>query len=159
MSLTEKEEDAPMSEKTKVKAEVKLLLALACGATAEQAARQAGVSVRTVYRRLKNQQFWRQVQAMRADMVQRASGTLTAAGAEAVKTLLELLRAPTPFHVRLGAARGILEMGLRVREDVEIAKGRNHVGTACLTHFSTRQKHQRIPHLAKLCRSVRPLPA
>jgi AcrR family transcriptional regulator len=103
-----------------MKAEVKLLLALACGATAEQAARQAGVSVRTVYRRLKNQQFWRQVQAMRADMVQRASGTLTAASGEAVKTLLELLRAPTPFNVRLGAARGIWEIGMRVCEDVEL---------------------------------------
>ena len=108
-----------MTAKALTNTEIKLLLPLACGATAEQAARQAGVSVRTVYRRLKNPEFLRQVQAARADMVQRASGTLTAAGGEAVKTMVELLRAPAPFSVRLGAARGILEMGLRIRDDVE----------------------------------------
>jgi hypothetical protein len=53
---------------------------------------------------------------MRAEMVQRTSGALTAAATEAVRTLLELLRPPAPFAVRLGAARSVLEIGLKLRE-------------------------------------------
>jgi uncharacterized protein YbjT (DUF2867 family) len=109
-----------MSENSLSKAEMKLLLPLACGMNAEQAARQAGVNVRTVFRRLKNPEFRRQIQAMRADMMQRTSGTLTAAGGEAVKTMVELMRSPTPFAVRLGAARAVVELSMKVRETVEI---------------------------------------
>jgi hypothetical protein len=57
-----------------------LMLALACGATLENAARQAGVSESTVRRRVKDPEFQRKLQALRADMVQRTSGALTAAG-------------------------------------------------------------------------------
>jgi hypothetical protein len=98
-----------------------LLLALACGATVESAARAAGVSSRTAHRRLADPGFHGRVQQVRSDMVQRTSGTLTAAAAESVRTLLELQKAPTPAAVRLGAARAILEMGMRLRElaDVE----------------------------------------
>jgi hypothetical protein len=113
-------EIAQMSENNLSKAEMNLLLPLACGTTAEQAARQAGVNVRTVFRRLKNQEFRRQIQAMRADMVQRTSGTLTAAGGEAVKTMVELMRSPTPSAVRLAAARAIVELGMKVRETAEL---------------------------------------
>jgi len=101
-------------------AEMKLLLPLTCGMTAEQAARQAAVSVRTVRRRLKNPEFRRQIQEARADMVRRTAATLTAAGGEAVKTLVELMRSPSPFAVRLGAARGILEIGMKARETAEL---------------------------------------
>jgi hypothetical protein len=113
-------EIAQMSENNLSNNEMKLLLPLACGTTAEQAARQAGVNVRTVFRRLKNPEFRRQIQAMRADMVQRTSGTLTAAGGEAVKTMVELMRSPTPSAVRLAAARAIVELGMKVRETAEL---------------------------------------
>jgi len=53
-------------------------------------------------------------------MGQRAGGLLTAAGMESVKTLLELQRLPTPPGVRLGAARAVLEIGLKVREAAEL---------------------------------------
>jgi hypothetical protein len=105
-----------MAEQARKKNDTKLLLALACGATVEQAARQSGLTARTVYRRLEDPPFRRQVQALRGDMVQRTAGTLTAAATEAVKALLELLRATAPPPVRLGAARSVLEIGIKMRE-------------------------------------------
>jgi hypothetical protein len=69
-----------------------LLLALACGATVEGAARQAGLSERTAHRRLKESAFQARLQALRADMLQRAAATLTAASQEAVQTLVTLLQ-------------------------------------------------------------------
>jgi hypothetical protein len=74
----------------------RLLMALACGATIEGAARTVGVGDRTVYRRLNDPEFRKRLQQLRADMVQRTAGSLTAAGAEAVRALLGLLKEATP---------------------------------------------------------------
>src|SRR5579872_1500557 len=68
-----------MPKKGKRGTDLKLLVALACGATVEAAARQAGVSESTAYRRKADADFQRQLQALRGDMVQRAAGMLTAA--------------------------------------------------------------------------------
>jgi hypothetical protein len=97
-----------------------LLLALACGATADSAAQKAGVGARTVHRRLADPDFRRRLQELRGDMVQRTSGALTAASTEAVRTLLELLKPTQPPAVRLGAARAVLELGLKLREAAEL---------------------------------------
>jgi hypothetical protein len=56
---------------------------------------------------------------VRADMVGRSAGMLTAAGGEAIRTLLTLQKDSTP-SVRLGAARTILEMGLKIRQMVDL---------------------------------------
>jgi transposase-like protein len=109
-----------MADKPRKKAEDALLLALACGASVDQAARQCGLSPRTVYRRLAEAEFRRRLQALRADMVSRTAGTLTAAASEAVRTLLELLKRPASDAVRLGAARAVLEMGMKVREVADL---------------------------------------
>jgi hypothetical protein len=109
-----------MTRKKRQTADHKLLLALACGATVENAARQCGVSESTVYRRLDDPDFRRQLQALRADMVQRAAALLTAAAVEAVKTLVVLQGAATPPAVRLGAARAVLEIGTKLREVAEL---------------------------------------
>ena len=97
-----------------------LLLALACGATVEAAARQCGLSDRTVYRRLKDAEFKRRLEGVRADMVQRSAGMLTAAAGEAVRTLLALQKESAPAAVRLGAARAVLEIGVKLRQLVEL---------------------------------------
>jgi hypothetical protein len=97
-----------------------LVLALACGATVENAARTAGVSWRTVYRRLADPAFHKRLRAARADMLQRATGMLTAAALEAVKTLLGLQQASVAAGVRLGAARAVLEIGLKLREVADL---------------------------------------
>ena len=99
-----------------------LLLALACGATVEAAGRQCDLTERTVYRRLREPAFKARLQELRADMVRRSAGMLTAAAGEAVRTLLSLQKDSAPPAVRLGAARAVLELGIKVRElaDLEI---------------------------------------
>ncbi len=109
-----------MSRNGRHSADDSLLMALACGATVENAARQAGVSPRTAYRRLADAAFRQRLQTLRGDMVSRTSGTLTAAAGEAVRTLLELLKNPTSSSVRLGAARAVLEMGMKLRDVAEL---------------------------------------
>jgi len=99
-----------------------LLMALACGATVENAARTAGISSRTVHRRLKDSDFHQRLLAMRLDMVQRAVSMLTASAMEAVKTLITLLEPSVFPAVRLGAARTILEFGIKLRETAELAE-------------------------------------
>jgi hypothetical protein len=96
-----------------------LLLAVACGVTLENAAAKAGVSTRTATRRMADPTFQKRLRAMRLDMVQRTMGALTAAGQEAVRTLLELLKGSTP-SVRLGAVRMVLEMGIKMREVADL---------------------------------------
>ena len=85
------------------KAEDALLLALACGATVETAARQAGLHERTVYRRRDR----RTSSAVRdvAPNSARTSAALSAAATEAVRTLLDLQKSGVQAAVRLGAAR------------------------------------------------------
>jgi hypothetical protein len=93
-----------------------LIQALACGATVENAARQAGISPRPAHRRMADKKFRRRLQLARADMAQRTAGALTAASLEAVRTLVELLKPPNPPAVRERAARTILEMNPKHRE-------------------------------------------
>jgi DNA-binding PadR family transcriptional regulator len=109
-----------MAKKQRKKADDPLLLVLACGATAENAARQCHLSVRTVYRRLEEPGFLRRLQEMKADMVKRTASALTAAGAEAVRTLLELMKSVNPPATRLGSARSVLEIGMKAREFAEL---------------------------------------
>lgn len=109
------------TEKANRKAEGEaLILALACGATVEAAARQSGVSDRTVYRRLEDPVFKARVQEVRGEMVRRSAGMLTAAAGQAVQTLLALQKEAMPPAVRLGAARAVIELGLKVREVAEL---------------------------------------
>lgn len=97
-----------------------LMLALACGATVEGAARKAGVSERTVYRRLEQPGFRRELNELRAGMHERAMGMLTATALESVKTLLALQGCEIPSAVRLGAAKAALDFGLKLRQMVEL---------------------------------------
>jgi hypothetical protein len=99
-----------------------LLAALACGAALEHAARSAGMSVRTAQRRMKEPDIRQRLQQVRATMVERTSGMITAAGMEAVKTLITLQDPSTPAGVRRAAAQTILEVGLKLRENTELAE-------------------------------------
>jgi hypothetical protein len=105
-----------MSQRGGRKADELLLLALACGATVEAAAQKAGISRATAHRRLQDPEFLARLQQVSSDMVKRTMRTLTAAGSEAIKTLLALLQATTPYATRLGSARAILELGIKTRE-------------------------------------------
>jgi hypothetical protein len=110
-----------MSRSCRKGADQTLLTALACGATVENAARKAGIGERTAYRRLENAAFRAQLNQMRADMVQRTAGMLTGAGMGSVKTLVELQQdATAPAAVRRGAARDVLELGVKYRDNADL---------------------------------------
>lgn len=97
-----------------------LLIALACGSTVEVAAAKSGIAIRTVYRRLEDPDFRQQLQDFRANMVERSSAMLTAASMEAVKTLLSLMERSIPHATRLGASRAVIELGLKLRDLLEV---------------------------------------
>jgi hypothetical protein len=97
-----------------------LLMALTCGATVAQAADKTGLSERTVYRCLADPSFRAELDQLRADMVQRSAGMLTAASLEAIKTVVGLLGSNASEQVRHGAARTILQYGVRLRELAEL---------------------------------------
>jgi hypothetical protein len=98
-----------------------LLAALAAGQTVEVAAVKAGVSSKTVHRRLNNPAFLTQLQAARSEMVRRMVGRLTTASAKAISALQGLLKASNE-HVRLGAAVKIIELGGRLRDSADLAE-------------------------------------
>jgi molybdenum-dependent DNA-binding transcriptional regulator ModE len=98
-----------------------LLGALAAGGSVEQAARAAGVSVRTAYRRLACPGFRTRLASARDELISAALGELVGCAAEAVATLRQLLQADDE-RVRLTAARAILEQLLRLRETITLAQ-------------------------------------
>jgi len=83
-----------------------LLLALACGASVETAAKQCEIHERTIYRRMTDPAFKTRLQELRTDMVRRAAGLLTAAANEAVRTLLNLQSTWPTNHVVESVANG-----------------------------------------------------
>jgi hypothetical protein len=96
-----------------------LLVALAGGRTVRAAARAAGIGERTARRRLADPAFRARVAEMRADMVERALGRAARGMSAAADTLRRLLRADKE-SVRLGAARALLELTVKLRESVEL---------------------------------------
>jgi hypothetical protein len=108
-----------MAENGRQKGNDALLLALAAGQTVRDAARSAGLGERTVRRRLADPNFRRRVAELRGEMVDRALGRATDGMSEAADMLRRLLRAKRE-NIRLGAARSLLEFGVRLRESVEL---------------------------------------
>ncbi len=94
-----------------------LLSALAAGSSVEAAAKAAGISERTVYRRLQSPSFQGHLAALRDELVTGALGELVGSASEAVATLKRLLDARDE-RVQLGAARALLDQLLRLRETV-----------------------------------------
>lgn len=97
-----------------------LAAALAAGSTVEDAAKAAGVGRRTAYRRLEDAEFAARVQQLRDGLVARATGKVADAMTAAAEKLKDLLDAKAEA-VQLGAARSILELGLKLREQTELA--------------------------------------
>ena len=98
-----------------------LIAALAGGATVQEAARTAGVSESTAYRRLKEPAFCQRVAEARSEMIARAVGVLARGSTAAATTLALLLKAESET-VRLGAARSILELAVKLRETEELER-------------------------------------
>jgi hypothetical protein len=98
-----------------------LAAAVAAGTSIKEAARAAGVSERTAYRRQQDPEFRRRVAEIRSSFLSDAVGRLAEASTEAVSTLKALLNASSD-SVRLSAARAILEFGPKLREHTELAE-------------------------------------
>lgn len=94
-------------------------LAIASGKYLREAARTAGISESTAYRRLKDPAFRRKVSEIRTAFLSEAVGLLSEAANEAASTLKALLTARSE-SVRLSAARAILELGPKLREQNEL---------------------------------------
>src|SRR5262245_54148746 len=96
-------------------------LALAAGATLDEAARESGAGSRTIRTWLHDQPaFSRRVTELRGEMTARALGKLVDGMASAADTLGYLCRKGKSEQVRLGAARALLELGIKLRETVEL---------------------------------------
>ena len=100
--------------------DARLVAELAAGAAVADAAKAAGISEATAYRRLRDDGFRRQLDDARAEIVGRAVAMLTHASVEAVETLRGLLGSEMDF-ARLAAARAILDIGIRMREQLDLA--------------------------------------
>jgi hypothetical protein len=101
------------------KGEDALLVALAGGRTVREAARAAGIGERTARRRLAEPGFARRVAALQAQMIEQALGRSVKSMSAAADTLRKLLRAQSE-SVRLGAARALLELPVKLRDSVEL---------------------------------------
>jgi hypothetical protein len=96
-----------------------LAVALATGRTLRDAAAGVGIAERTAARRWADPAFRRRVGELRGDMVARSLGRLADHMSDAAEVLHQLLAAESE-SVRLGAARSLLELGVKLRESVEL---------------------------------------
>jgi hypothetical protein len=101
-------------------ADALIIGALASGATCEDAGRQAGVSERTVRRRLHGSEFRAEVERLQAQTIQGIAAELKSAASKATATLMELLDPSVADTVRLAAARVILDATTRYHDVGEI---------------------------------------
>jgi hypothetical protein len=96
-----------------------LATAVASGRTLRDAAADAGVGERTATRRWADPAFRLRVSELRAGLVRNALGRMADGMTEAADVLRQLLKAQSE-SVRLGAARSLLELGCKLRENVEL---------------------------------------
>lgn len=96
-------------------------LALAAGSTYEEAGRKAGAGVTTIKRWLsENPALPARVRELRVEMTARALGKLIDGMASAADTLGYLSRKAKNEMTRLGAARALLELAVKMRESIEL---------------------------------------
>ena len=108
-----------MAHRGRRNADEALALAVATGQCLRDAAQAIGVSERTAARRWADTGFRQRVSELRAEMVQRSLGRMADGMAEAADVLRKLLTANSE-SIRLGAARCLLDLGVRLREAVEV---------------------------------------
>jgi hypothetical protein len=97
-----------------------LIEALAAGKTPAEAARLADVSPRTVYRRMKEQEFQECVSNLKWLGLEQSVSHVTQAGREACDRLIDLLHAKSE-RVQLNAAKAILTQMVNLKHDYEAA--------------------------------------
>jgi hypothetical protein len=96
--------------------------ALATGRTAAEAAGLGKVGERTVRRRLADPEFCAEVSRARNELVAVATARASGRALEAIDTLTELTALDAPPSVRLGAAKAIIDYGIRLRSESELSE-------------------------------------
>ena len=109
----------------------RLIEALAAGRSYPEAGALAGVSGRTVARRMTEVSFARRVADRRGEQVVAIAGRITSLASEAVDAVRDCLDDPSA-RVRLAAARLLLDWALKVRQGEDLALAvaeiRQHLG-------------------------------
>lgn len=95
--------------------------ALAAGHSYAEAATLAGVSARTVRRRMEDEAFAGEVRRLRAERAAQLSSSLLELGATAITVLGELL-GDSSSSVRLRAADAVLGHGQRYQREVDLVE-------------------------------------
>ena len=98
-----------------------LVLTLATGLSVPAATQRAGASERTAYRRLDDPAFRSRIAETRSALFAEAVGRLAALAGFAADALGDLLGSERDL-IRLQAAKGILELGPKLREAAEVAE-------------------------------------
>ena len=98
-----------------------LIIRLAGGMSQKQAAEEAGCCEKTVSRRMRDAKFRQKLDATRAVMFDAALGNLAEAAVEAVQTLRSLMGSADE-RVSLSACKAVVELGGRLREQIEIER-------------------------------------
>ncbi len=106
---------------SKKAADAALIAHLAAGVSPSGAAKLAGGSEATAYRRLADPAFRQRVEKARSDFWERALGVMSKGAAESAIVLRRLLRSDDG-RLKLQAAKVLLEQGMKVREWVELAQ-------------------------------------
>jgi hypothetical protein len=96
-----------------------LALGLAAGMSLRRAAAAANVSERTAFRRWADPAFRRRVHQLRGELVDRSLGRLAGGMTAAAAKLRKLLNSEQE-RIQLGAARAILELGAKLRDQIEL---------------------------------------
>lgn len=108
-----------MADNEQISTDDRLAIAIATGETVRDAAKSAGVSESTAYRRLRNNEFKASVRMIRDATFSASLGTLLEAANKAAKALAELCDSTTE-RIRLQAAAKVLELSTRLSEQTEL---------------------------------------
>src|SRR5438128_1740636 len=142
---------AVREEKTLPHGEGALIVALACGNTAKEAAEKAGVGERTVYRRLADQEFMARVNQARNLMIGQAVGRLSLTCAKAAETLEKLLDSDNE-RIRLQAAKAILDHAIKLADNWAIEMRLGHL-EGLMTSVSEKRKEREKQKAKRQARS------
>lgn len=98
-----------------------LVLHLAFGHSIEEAARLAGVSRATAFRRMQNPKFRERINKARSENLERAYSNLSSGSVEASIVLRTLVSSKNE-KIKLAATQAMLSLGLKMRESVDLAR-------------------------------------
>jgi hypothetical protein len=108
-----------MEQNETLEKDTALALAIASGMSISDAATKAGLGRTTVYRKLEDPDFVRQVCEFRDKLIGVALGRIADNLTRAADTLTGLLDAPEPY-IRIRAARALFSMGMRLRDSMDV---------------------------------------